>query len=88
MKIKIIDLAKKKIKQRDIPIEWIKETLKNPEDIIEGHSGRKIAQRIYRKSNKDMLLRVIYTEEDEEIVVITSYLTSQIEKYRVQENED
>ena len=28
MKIKIIDLAKKKIKQRDIPIEWIKETLK------------------------------------------------------------
>ena len=35
-----------------------------------------------------MLLRVIYTEEDEEIVVITSYLTSQIEKYRVQENED
>jgi len=27
-------------------------------------------------------------EEDEEIVVITSYLTSQIEKYRVQENED
>jgi len=35
-----------------------------------------------------MLLRVIYMEEDEEIVVITSYLTSQIEKYRVQENED
>jgi len=31
-----------------------------------------------------MLLRVIYMEEDEEIVVITSYLTSQIERYRRQ----
>jgi len=28
MRIKIIELAKKKIEQRDIPIEWIKETLK------------------------------------------------------------
>lgn len=88
MKIKIIGIAKKKIKQRDIPIEWIKETLKNPEDIVEGHFGRKVAQRMYRKNNKGMLLRVIYTEEDEGIVVITSYLTSQIERYRRREDED
>jgi len=43
---------------------------------------------MYRKNNKGMLLRVIYTEEDEGIVVITSYLTSQIERYRRQKNED
>jgi len=84
MKIRIIKLAKEKIKQRDIPIEWVKETLRNPEEILKGHYGRKIAQKIYRKSNKDMLLRVIYMEEDEEVVVITSYLTSQMEKYRRQ----
>ena len=45
-------------------------------------TGRKIAQRLYTDKNDKKLLRVVYEEEDETKVVITCYLTSQIERYR------
>ncbi len=43
--------------------------------------GRRVFQRIYHKKDREMLLRVICDEVDEEKVVITAYLTSQIDRY-------
>ncbi len=55
----------------------------DPEQILEGRKGRKIAQRRFFSSekSKQYLLRVIFEESGEEIKVITAYKTSKIEKY-------
>ncbi len=82
MSIEIIPLAKMKMERRGIEKEMIIETLKEPDNIIEGHSGRKIAQRLYTDLNNKKLLRVVYEEENETKLVITCYLTSQIERYK------
>lgn len=81
MSIDIIPLATKKMNQREISKEMVIETLKEPDNIVEGHTGRKIAQRLYTNKNDKKLLRVVY-EENETKVVITCYLTSQVERYR------
>ena len=74
-------LALKKIKQRKISIEWIEETLKSPEQIVDGYGNRKVRQKKYILEDKEMLLRVIVDEDKDRFVVITAYLTSQIERY-------
>lgn len=79
--IRIVPLALKKIEQRKIPIKWIEETLKSPEQIVDGYGNRKVRQKRYNVGNKEMLLRVIVNEEKGEFIVITAYLTSQIERY-------
>ena len=57
--IEIIPLALKKINQREIPIEWIHETLKLPEQTAESYLNRKIFHKKYKVKGKDMLLRVV-----------------------------
>lgn len=79
--IEIIPLALKKIKQRKIPHQWIEETLNSPEQIVGGYEGRKVRQKKYVLSGKEMLLRIIVDEKEDKFVVITAYLTSQIERY-------
>ena len=44
-KIEIIPIAKKKIKGRGIPEEWITDTLNSPMQIVDGYGGRSVAQR-------------------------------------------
>ena len=80
-KIEIIPLAKKKLERRGIPREWIEETIKFPEQIVDGYGGRKVAQKKYVIEDKEYLLRVVYEEEEELNVVVTVYRTSQVERY-------
>lgn len=79
--IEIIPLALKKIQQRKISQQWIEETLNSPGQIVDGYQGRKVRQRKYGLSGKEMLLRIIVDENEDTFVVITAYLTSQIERY-------
>lgn len=79
--IEIIPLALKKIKQRKIPIEWIEKTVKSPEQIVEGYRNRKVRQKKYTSEGGEMLLRVIVDDEQNKLIVITAYLTSQIKRY-------
>ncbi len=79
--IEIIPLALKKINQREIPLEWIHETLKLPEQTIESYLERKIYHKKYKVKDKDMLLRVVVEEESSKLIVITAYLTSRFERY-------
>jgi len=80
-RIEIIPLARKKIERRQVPQEWIEDTLRAPEQIVEGYRGRKIRQKKYTVQGKEMLLRVVVDEEPERFVVITGYLTSQVARY-------
>ena len=48
---------------------------------MDGYSGRKVAHKKYMVKRKEYLLRVVYEENDELKVVVTAYLTSQIERY-------
>jgi hypothetical protein len=80
-KIEIIPIARKKFERRGISEEWIKEAINSPMQIVEGYGGRKVAHRIYIIEDKEYLLRVIYEEKEDIHVVVTAYLTSQIERY-------
>ena len=81
MEIKIIPPAAKKIKLRKISRGMLEETIKQPGQIVDGYGGRIVKQKIYNINNKKKLLRVICETKDGNIIVVTSYLTSQIKKY-------
>ncbi len=70
-----IQHAMDRLKERGISIDLVKETIINPGK-IDFENKRKIAHKIV----DGKLLRVIY-EEDEAIVVISAYRTSQVDKY-------
>ena len=77
----IIPIARKKLNRRGISEVWVKETIDLPDQTLDGYGGRKVAQKKYTIKQKEYLLRVIYEEKGEINVVITSYLTSHIERY-------
>ena len=80
-KIEIIPLAKKKLRRRGISEQWVKQTLQEPGQIVEGYGGRKVAQKRYLAEGKEYLLRVVYEEIGESCIVLTAYLTSQVGRY-------
>jgi hypothetical protein len=80
-KIEIIPLAKRKMERRGIRQLWVTEALTSPEQIVEGHGGRWVAQQRRRIGRREKLLRVVFEETEEEYVVITAYLTSDIKRY-------
>jgi hypothetical protein len=77
----IIPLALKKMAQRNIQLEWVKQTLNSPEQIVKGYKQRKVAQKLYNLGSKKMLLRVVFETTGDRKVVVTAYLTSQIGRY-------
>lgn len=81
MVTKIIPLASKKIKLRKISKAMLTGTIKNPDQIVEGYGGRTIYQKIYNVKNKRKLLRIVCEKENNNIIVVTAYLTSQIKRY-------
>jgi hypothetical protein len=82
VELEIIPLALKKIVQRHIPVEWVEQTLNFPDQIVDGYEGRQVAQKVYNINDKRMLLRVVFEPTASKKVVVTAYLTSQIERYR------
>jgi len=79
--IELIPIAKKKLERRGIPQKWLTETLNSPAQIVEGYGRRKVAHKKYMIEGKEYLLRVVYEEKEEQNVVLTAYLTSQIDRY-------
>jgi hypothetical protein len=81
VEIDIIPLAMRKAVRRGIAIEWVEETVRIPEQVVDGYGGRKVAQRKMNREGKEYLLRVVYEETSERITVVTAYLTSQVNRY-------
>lgn len=79
--IEIIPLALIKIGQRQIAIEWVRETVSFPDQIVDGYAGRKVRQKFYEVNGKKCLLRAIVDETEDKFFVITAYLSSRIERY-------
>lgn len=79
--IEIIPLARSKMDRRGIPESWVREALRSPDQVVEGHGGRLVAQERRRIRRKERLLRVVFEETRDKYVVITAYLTSDIKRY-------
>jgi len=86
--IEIIPLAYRKAKKRGISEKMIIEAVKNPEQVVDGYEGRKVAHKYYMIYKKKYLLRVVYELYEKKCVVITAYMTSQIQRYWEEKNED
>ena len=61
--------AEERLAERKIPKAVIENTLKNPDSVVAGTFGKKIAQKLIR--NK--LLRIIYEDTGDKYLVITAY---------------
>jgi hypothetical protein len=86
-RIEIIPIAEKKSKRREIKREWIDDAITNPAQVVEGYGNRKVAQKMLILGDKKYLLRVVYEETEEVYIIVTAYLTSQIDRYWMEENE-
>ncbi len=79
--IEIIPLARRKMERRGISEAWIGEALRNPDQVVQGHGGRSVAQQRRTIRRRQKLLRVVFEETEDKYVVITAYLTSNITRY-------
>lgn len=75
--------ALKNLADREIPRSEAEKTVSEPEFIAESGPSRHILMRRYVDSRhgQTMLIRAVAEETKEEIVVITVYSTSKIDKY-------
>jgi len=64
------------LKKRNLKKAEIKEALREPINVTNGKFGRKIAQKLYR----GYVLRIIYEEFEESVLVITAYI-AKAERY-------
>ncbi|MHA1646484.1 MAG: DUF4258 domain-containing protein [Promethearchaeota archaeon] len=65
------------MKNRKISPTQIESILKNPQKKTDDEFGNQVAQKII----DNYLIRVIYKIQDENIVIITAYRTSKLNKY-------
>ena len=80
-KIEIIPLALKKMKQRKVAEEMVRDVLGTPGQTVDGYMGRKVGQKIFYDEKDERLLRVVYEETEEKFMVITAYFTSKVKRY-------
>ena len=66
-----------RMKERCISDEMVRAALSSPDNVDCTDEKRKIAQKFI----EGKLLRIIFEEEDETIIVISAYSTSKISKY-------
>ncbi|MBI1864339.1 MAG: hypothetical protein HYR98_01120 [Nitrospirae bacterium] len=57
------------------------ETVSRPEQVVMGYAGRPVVHRRYETGSRVKLLRVVYEEASDRRIVVTAYLTSDVERY-------
>ena len=77
----ITDHAAIEIERRNIQIEYIKDCLLIPGEILPSEGNRVVYQKKYIFDKREFLLRVIIEPRDTPQRIITVYKTSKIEKY-------
>lgn len=75
--------AEERITARKLTRDTIEQVVSNPEQIVpdEDDMNRQIYQSLIYENEKRKLLRVIAEETVSEIVIISTYSTSQIQRY-------
>jgi len=80
-KVDIIPIAERKLVRRGIKRELVEDAVLNPEQTVKGYGGRKVAHKKVFVYDKEYLLRgAVYEETEEMFIVVTAYLTSQINR--------
>ena len=69
MNIIIPDYAKGRIKRYNLTEDLIKDTLRNPDEMVKGYEGRLIAHKLLNEH----VLRVVYLKVKDDLKVITVY---------------
>ena len=69
MNIIIPPYAQERIKRYNLTEDLIKDALINPDEIVEGYEGRKIAHKMLNEH----MLRVVYLKVEDGVKVITVY---------------
>ncbi|MDO8538331.1 MAG: DUF4258 domain-containing protein [archaeon] len=69
MKIIFTAHAEERLNSRLIKREWVEETIRNPDKLIEAKFGRKQAVKKIMK----YIISVVYVKENEDFVVITIF---------------
>ncbi len=87
MKFKYTKHSLVSLEERHIEKSMVEQTISSPDKVFKRKGGREIAQKLYHRSNKDFLLRVIYIRRENLIIVITACWTSKINKYLEGKNE-
>lgn len=76
--------AKNQFKERRISRKLVRKILQNPDSVLDGKNGRKIAQKIVLEGKFKFLYRVIFEMESKNnFLVVTAYKTSNIKRYLV-----
>lgn len=79
--VRYTDYAMRRLERRNISVELVSAVVSDPEQLIE-ERGRRVAQgRWTTPRGTEHLLRVVYEVSGDEIVVVTVYDTSKIQKY-------
>ena len=75
--------ALKNLAEREVPRREADKALAEPEQVGEGHQGRKVFMRRYfdERLKQKMLIRAVVEETGSERIVTTIYITSKIGKY-------
>jgi hypothetical protein len=79
--LEIPPLVRSKLRRRSISESLIEETLTTPDQIVEGHGARLVAQKRMRMHEKEGLLRVVYEELPSIVAISTVYFTTDIPRY-------
>lgn len=80
-RVDIIPIAERKLARRGIKRELVEDAVINPAQIVEGYGGRKVAHKKVIINDKEYLFRAVYEETEEMFIVVTAYLTSQVNRY-------
>jgi hypothetical protein len=68
--IEIIPLARRKMRRRGIPEDWVLDALRAPDQIVPGYADRRVAHKRVQVMGAPMLLRVVHEEAGERIIFI------------------
>ena len=81
--IKLTEHAEKNIIEREISVDILYVAINNPDSKLNQGYNRVIYMKLYFDEllSEQMLLRVVVEEDSNEILVITVYKTSKINKY-------
>ncbi|MBA7530498.1 hypothetical protein ES705_22706 [subsurface metagenome] len=60
----------KRLAEVGVTKKRILEIIENPEKVVNGYYGRKIAQGLL---SEDLIIRIVYEESEEEVMVVTIY---------------
>ncbi len=80
MKITYTKHAESQLLERNIPKSMVEKILLQPDETL-AEEDTLIDHKLLVVDNRTVLIRVFYTQEDDEKRVVTAYLTGKISKY-------